>query len=69
MEKRYMTIPEALEYTGMGESTFMEMMKQTGKLIYQPGGGCGRRYVDKVDIDDAFDRMKQSKPFKYPSVC
>ena len=57
MEKRYLTINEAMEYTGMGESTLLRMLKEAGVSVYQQHAG-DRRFIDKEDIDKAFKKMK-----------
>lgn len=36
-EKRYMTIKEAMEYTGMGEVTLCEMLRVIDAYPIQPG--------------------------------
>ena len=52
-EKRYMTIKEAMEYTGMGELTLLGMLADIDVYPVQPGGSGTRRFIDKADIDEA----------------
>lgn len=49
-EKRYMTIKEAMEYTGMGELTLLGILADIDVYPVQPGGSGTRRFVDKTDI-------------------
>lgn len=54
-EKRYMTMKEAMEYTGMGELTDIDVYP------VQPGGSGTRRFIDKTDIDEAFRVLKDKE--------
>lgn len=43
-EKRYMTIKEAMEYTGMGELTLLGILADIDVYPVQPGGSGTRRF-------------------------
>ena len=60
-EKRYMTMKEAMEYTGMGELTLLGMLADIDVYPVQPGGSGTRRFVDKADIDEAFRILKDKE--------
>ena len=60
-EKRYMTIKEAMEYTGMGELTLLETLRVIDAYPIQPNGEGTRRFVDKTDIDEAFRILKDKE--------
>lgn len=60
-EKRYMTMKEAMEYTGMGELTLLGMLTDIDVYPVQPGGSGTRRFVDKTDIDEAFRILKDKE--------
>lgn len=63
-EKRYMTIKEAMEYTGMGEVTLRGILADIDVYPVQPGGSGTRRFVDKKDIDEAFRVLKDQERVK-----
>ena len=63
-EKRYMTMKEAMEYTGMGELTLLGMLTDIDVYLVQPGGSGTRRFVDKADIDEAFRVLKDQERVK-----
>lgn len=63
-EKRYMTIKEAMEYTGMGEVTLCEMLRVIDAYPIQPNGEGTRRFIDKTDIDEAFRVLKDQERVK-----
>ena len=63
-EKRYMTIKEAMEYTGMGELTLLGMLVDIDVYPVQPSGSGTRRFVDKTDIDEAFRVLKDKERVK-----
>lgn len=42
-EKRYMTMKEAMEYTGMGELTLLETLRVIDAYPIQPNGEGTRR--------------------------
>lgn len=63
-EKRYMTIKEAMEYTGMGELTLLGMLVDIDVYPVQPGGSGTRRFIDKEDIDEAFRVLKDQERVK-----
>lgn len=60
-EKRYMTIKEAMEYTGMGELTLLGMLADIDVYPVQPSGSGTRRFIDKADIDEAFRILKDKE--------
>ena len=60
-EKRYMTMKEAMEYTGMGELTLRGMLADIDVYPVQPGGSGTRRFIDKADIDEAFRILKDKE--------
>ena len=60
-EKRYMTMKEALEYTGMGELTLLGILEDIDVYPVQPGGSGTRRFIDKTDIDKAFGILKDKE--------
>ena len=60
-EKRYMTMKEAMEYTGMGELTFLRILAGIEVYPVQPGGYGTRRFIDKKDIDEAFRILKDKE--------
>lgn len=60
-EKRYMTMKEAMEYTGMGELTLRGILADIDVYPVQPGGSGTRRFIDKMDIDEAFRIMKDKE--------
>lgn len=60
-EKRYMTIKEAMEYTGMGELTLLETLRVIDVYPVQPSGSGTRRFIDKTDIDEAFRILKDKE--------
>lgn len=60
-EKRYMTIKEAMEYTGMGELTLRGILADIDVYPVQPGGAGTRRFIDKEDIDEAFRVLKDKE--------
>lgn len=60
-EKRYMTMKEAMEYTGMGELTLLGILEDIDVYPVQPGGSGTRRFVDKADIDEAFRILKDKE--------
>lgn len=61
VEKRYMTMREAMEYTGMGELTLLGILQDVDVYPVQPGGVGTRRFIDKVDIDEAFRVLKNKQ--------
>lgn len=61
IEKRYMTMKEAMEYTGMGELTLLETLRVIDAYPIQPSGSGTRRFVDKTDIDEAFRILKDKE--------
>lgn len=63
-EKRYMTIKEAMEYTGMGELTLLGILSDIDVYPVQPGGYGTRRFIDKKDIDEAFRVLKDQERVK-----
>lgn len=63
-EKRYMTMKEAMEYTGMGEVTLCEMLRVIDAYPIQPNGEYTRRFIDKTDIDEAFRVLKDQERVK-----
>lgn len=63
-EKRYMTIKEAMEYTGMGELTLLGILSDIDVYPVQPGGVGTRRFIDKEDIDEAFRVLKDQERVK-----
>ena len=63
-EKRYMTMKEAMEYTGMGELTLRVILADIDVYPVQPGGVGTRRFVDKTDIDEAFRILKDQERVK-----
>lgn len=60
-EKRYMTMKEAMEYTGMGELTLLGILEDIDIYPVQPSGEGTRRFVDKTDIDKAFGILKDKE--------
>ena len=64
IEKRYMTMKEAMEYTGMGELTLLGILSDIDVYPVQPGGYGTRRFVDKTDIDEAFRVLKDQERVK-----
>ena len=60
-EKRYMTMKEAMEYTGMGELTLLETLDVIAAYPIQPCGKGTRRFIDKTDIDEAFRVLKDQE--------
>lgn len=60
-EKRYMTMKEAMEYTGMGEVTLLEILADIDVYPVQPSGSGTRRFIDKTDIDEAFRILKDKE--------
>ena len=60
-EKRYMTMKEAMEYTGMGEVTLCGILADIDVYPVQPGGSGTRRFIDKEDIDKAFRILKDKE--------
>ena len=60
-EKRYMTMKEAMEYTGMGELTLLGTLADIDVYPVQPGGYGTRRFIDKEDIDEAFRVLKDKE--------
>ncbi len=60
-EKRYMTIKEAMEYTGMGEFTLLGILEDIDIYPVQPSGSGTRRFIDKIDIDKAFGILKDKE--------
>lgn len=60
-EKRYMTMKEAMEYTGMGELTLLGMLVDIDVYPVQPSGSGTRRFIDKTDIDEAFRILKDKE--------
>ena len=63
-EKRYMTMKEAMEYTGMGELTLLGILADIEIYPVQPSGEGTRRFVDKTDIDKAFGILKDKERVK-----
>ena len=63
-EKRYMTMKEAMEYTGMGELTLRGILADIDVYPVQPGGCGTRRFIDKTDIDEAFRVLKDQERVK-----
>lgn len=63
-EKRYMTMKEAMEYTGMGELTLLGVLADIDVYPVQPGGYGTRRFIDKEDIDEAFRVLKDQERVK-----
>ena len=63
-EKRYMTMKEAMEYTGMGELTLRGILADIDVYPVQPGGVGTRRFIDKADIDEAFRVLKDQERVK-----
>lgn len=60
-EKRYMTMKEAMAYTGMGELTLRGILADIDVYPVQPGGYGTRRFIDKTDIDEAFRVLKDKE--------
>ena len=60
-EKRYMTMKEAMGYTGMGELTLLGMLTDIDVYPVQPKGSGTRRFIDKTDIDEAFRILKDKE--------
>ena len=60
-EKRYMTMKEAMAYTGMGELTLCGILSDIDVYPVQPGGVGTRRFIDKEDIDEAFRILKDKE--------
>lgn len=60
-EKRYMTMKEAMEYTGMGELTLLGILSDIDVYPVQPSGSGTRRFIDKTDIDEAFRILKDKE--------
>ena len=60
-EKRYMTMKEAMEYTGMDELTLLGMLTDIDVYPVQPCGSGTRRFIDKTDIDEAFRILKDKE--------
>ena len=63
-EKRYITMKEAMEYTGMGEVTLLETLRVIDAYPVQPSGYGTRRFIDKTDIDEAFRVLKGQERVK-----
>lgn len=63
-EKRYMTMKEAMEYTGMGEVTLCGILADIDVYPVQPCGYGTRRFIDKEDIDEAFRVLKDQERVK-----
>ena len=63
-EKRYMTMKEAMEYTGMGELTLLGTLYVIDAYPIQPNGVGTRRFIDKTDIDEAFRVLKDQERVK-----
>lgn len=63
-EKRYMTMKEAMKYTGMGELALMEILEDIDVYPVQPCGSGTRRFIDKTDIDEAFRVLKDQERVK-----
>lgn len=63
-EKRYMTMKEAMEYTGMGELTLRGILENIDVYPVQPSGYGTRRFIDKTDIDEAFRVLKDKERVK-----
>ena len=63
-EKRYMTMKEAMEYTGMGELTLLGILAVIDVYPVQPSGEGTRRFIDKTDIDEAFRVLKNKERVK-----
>ena len=63
-DKRYMTMKEAMEYTGMGELTLLGILTDIDVYPVQPGGYGTRRFIDKTDIDEAFRVLKDQERVK-----
>lgn len=63
-EKRYMTMKEAMEYTGMGEVTLCGILKDIDVYPVQPCGYGTRWFIDKEDIDEAFRVLKDKERVK-----
>lgn len=62
--KRYMTMKEAMEYTGMGEVTLCGILADIDVYPVQPCGYGTRRFIDKEDIDEAFRVLKDKERVK-----
>lgn len=60
-EKRYMTMKEAMEYTGMGEIILRGILEDIDVYPVQPGGYGTRWFIDKEDIDEAFRVLKDKE--------
>lgn len=60
MEKRYLTIKDAMEYTSMKRDTLFRLFRNYGVKVYQEERG-GLRFVDKLDIDKAFAKAKEKR--------
>lgn len=63
-EKRYMTMKEAMAYTGMGELTLLDILSDIDVYPVQPCGYGTRRFIDKEDIDEAFRVLKDKERVK-----
>lgn len=63
-EKRYMTMKEAMEYTGMGELTLLGTLYVIDAYPVQPNGEGTQRFIDKTDIDEAFRVLKDQERVK-----
>lgn len=63
-EKRYMTMKEAMAYTGMGELTLLGILADIDVYPVQPSGSGTRRFIDKTDIDEAFRVLKDKERVK-----
>lgn len=61
--KRYMTMKEAMEYTGMGELTLLGILTDIDVYPVQPGGSGTRRFIDTQEADgtrsNGVRRMRQ----------
>lgn len=55
---------EAMEYTGMGELTLLEILEDIDVYPVQPCGYGTRRFIDKEDIDEAFRVLKDKERVK-----
>jgi len=56
MDKRYFTIRQAREYTGIGEFTLLNIFK-LNKFVIQASAGSPR-FLDKQDIDKVLAMLK-----------
>lgn len=63
-EKRYMTMKEAMEYTGMGELTLLGILADIDVYPVQINGFGIQLFVDKTDIDEAFRVLKDQERVK-----